>query len=69
VNPEPETRASLLHRLKDLGDDKSWREFFLIYWKLIYTVAIRAGLTDAEAQDVVPGNRDWRGKKDAGVSL
>ena len=47
------TRASLLHRLKDLGDDASWKEFFDTYSKLIYGVARRTGLTDAEAQDVV----------------
>jgi RNA polymerase sigma-70 factor (ECF subfamily) len=47
------TRASLLSRLKDLGDEESWREFFECYGKLIYTTALRAGLNDAEAQDVV----------------
>jgi RNA polymerase sigma factor (sigma-70 family) len=47
------TRASLIHRLKDWQDNSSWREFFDTYWKLIYGVARRAGLTDAEAQDVV----------------
>lgn len=47
------TRASLIERLKDKGDEKSWRDFFDRYWRLIYNFAIRAGLTDAEAQDVV----------------
>src|SRR5438876_10723498 len=47
------TRASLLARLKDWQDQSSWREFFDIYWKLIYGVARKAGLNDAEAQDVV----------------
>jgi RNA polymerase sigma factor (sigma-70 family) len=47
------TRQSLLSRLKDLDDDESWREFFQTYWKLIYATARRAGLTDAQAQDVV----------------
>jgi RNA polymerase sigma-70 factor (ECF subfamily) len=47
------TRESLLGRLKDLGDDQSWRDFFLTYWKFIYGVAIRAGLDDAGAQEVV----------------
>jgi hypothetical protein len=31
----------------------SWQEFFDTYWRLIYTVATKAGLSDAEAQDVV----------------
>jgi RNA polymerase sigma-70 factor (ECF subfamily) len=47
------TRASLLGRLKDWGDQESWQEFFNTYWKLIYSVATKAGLSDAEAQDVV----------------
>ena len=47
------TRASLINRLKNWQDQASWQEFFDIYWKLIYGVARKAGLTDAEAQDVV----------------
>src|SRR5262245_28103531 len=47
------TRWSLLSRLKNWDDQASWQEFFDTYWKLIYGVAIKAGLTDAEAQDVV----------------
>jgi RNA polymerase sigma-70 factor (ECF subfamily) len=47
------TRASLLSRLKDWNDQESWRAFFDTYWKLIYNTAIKTGLTDAEAQDVV----------------
>ncbi|HEY5912288.1 MAG TPA: sigma-70 family RNA polymerase sigma factor [Verrucomicrobiae bacterium] len=47
------TRESLLSRLKNWDDDESWRDFFDTYWRLIYVVAVKAGLTDAEAQDVV----------------
>lgn len=47
------TRDSLLSRLKDWEDGESWREFFHTYWKLIYATARRAGLNDAEAQEVV----------------
>jgi RNA polymerase sigma factor (sigma-70 family) len=47
------TRLSLLSRLKDLGDEGSWQTFFDSYWKLIFNVARRAGLTEAEAHDVV----------------
>ena len=47
------TRRSLLSRLKDWDDQESWKLFFDTYWKLIYGAAIRAGLTDAEAQDLV----------------
>jgi RNA polymerase sigma-70 factor (ECF subfamily) len=47
------TRQSLLSRLKDAGDQRGWQEFFDAYWGLIYGVARKAGLTDAEAQDAV----------------
>src|SRR5215510_139600 len=47
------TRQSLLSRLKNWNDQESWRDFFETYWKLIYHTSIKAGLTDAEAQDVV----------------
>jgi len=47
------TRQSLLGRLKDWQDQQSWQEFFDTYWRLIYGVAARAGLSDAEAQEVV----------------
>jgi RNA polymerase sigma-70 factor (ECF subfamily) len=47
------TRQSLLSRLKDWNDQESWRAFFDAYWRLIYNAAIKAGLTDAEAQDAV----------------
>ena len=47
------TRASLLSRLKDWDDHQSWRDFFNTYWKLIYGVARKSGLSEAEAQDVV----------------
>ena len=47
------TRRSLLSRLKSWDDQKSWQDFFDTYWKLIYSVARKAGLADMEAQDVV----------------
>jgi RNA polymerase sigma factor (sigma-70 family) len=47
------TRRSLLTRLKDWSDQAGWQEFFDTYWRLIYGVAVKAGLTDAEAQEVV----------------
>ncbi len=52
LDPIP-TRHSLLERLKDLGDQTSWQDFFDTYWRLLYNVAVKAGLTDAEAQEVV----------------
>lgn len=47
------TRQSLLARLQDWQDQTGWREFFDTYWRLIYNVARKTGLSDAEAQDVV----------------
>lgn len=47
------TRSSLLSRVKDWNDQESWRDFFDIYSKRIYHVALKAGLNAAEAQDVV----------------
>lgn len=47
------TRYTLLSRLEDRGDQDSWRDFFNTYWRLIYSVALKSGLTEAEAQDVV----------------
>lgn len=47
------TRASLLSRLHDLENQGGWREFFSAYWRLIYNFARKAGLDDADAQDVV----------------
>ena len=32
------TRQTLLSRLKNWDDQSSWREFFNLYWRLIYGV-------------------------------
>lgn len=55
ISPEDSlaTRASLLARLRDWDDEGSWQEFFDTYWRLIYRVGIKSGLTQAEAQDAV----------------
>ena len=47
------TRATLLQRLRNWQDQSSWQEFFDTYWRLIYGVARKAGMTEVEAQDVV----------------
>jgi RNA polymerase sigma-70 factor (ECF subfamily) len=47
------TRHSLLARMKDWEDQKSWQDFFNTYWRLIYGVAVRAGLSATEAEEVV----------------
>lgn len=47
------TRRSLLGRLKNWQDDRSWQEFFDTYWRLIYQVAVKSGLAPGEAEEVV----------------
>ena len=47
------TRESLLSRLRDVGDDRSWREFFDRYWQLIYGLARRRGLDESESQEAL----------------
>jgi RNA polymerase sigma factor (sigma-70 family) len=47
------TRHSLLSRLRNLEDTDSWHTFFETYWRLIYNVARKSGLSDDQAQDVV----------------
>jgi RNA polymerase sigma factor (sigma-70 family) len=47
------TRQSLLTRLKNRDDSEGWRIFFDTYWKLIYGFALKFGLSDDEAQEVV----------------
>ncbi|MEO8427612.1 MAG: sigma-70 family RNA polymerase sigma factor, partial [Verrucomicrobiota bacterium] len=47
------TRASLLVRLKNCEDQESWDEFYDIYSDLIFRVALLAGLSHTEAQEVL----------------
>ena len=47
------TRYSLLSRLQNWDDQDSWKDFFDTYWRLIYSIARKSGLTETEAQDVV----------------
>ncbi len=47
------TRRTLLSRLKNLDDHESWQDFFDTYGRLLYNVAMKSGLSDAEAQEVV----------------
>ena len=47
------TRWSLIQRLRDANDHEGWQEFFECYWNLIYSTAVRSGLSEPEAQDAV----------------
>jgi RNA polymerase sigma-70 factor (ECF subfamily) len=46
------TRASLLGRIKNWEDARSWEEFTQTYSRLIRAVALKAGLTESESKDV-----------------
>jgi RNA polymerase sigma factor (sigma-70 family) len=47
------TRRSLVQRLSNLEDQRTWQEFFETYWRLIYAVARKAGLNAFEAEEAV----------------
>jgi RNA polymerase sigma factor (sigma-70 family) len=47
------TRASLLERLKDVEDQESWQQFYTTYRKLIFSFAVKHGLSGTEAEEVV----------------
>jgi RNA polymerase sigma factor (sigma-70 family) len=49
----PETRASLLLRLRQPGNQEAWREFASLYEPLIYRLAARKGFQHADAQDLL----------------
>lgn len=45
------TRSSLLFRLRNWDDEKSWQEFYALYRKLVYKYARRSGLSHEEAEE------------------
>lgn len=47
------TRKSLIERLNNWEDQRTWNEFYQTYWRLVYSVATKSGLTREEAFDVV----------------
>ena len=49
----PETRASLILRLPSADDGEAWREFVSIYEPFVYRFAMRGGLQDADARELV----------------
>ena len=48
----PDTRLSLLFRVKDTADGDAWREFAKIYRPVICRLAARRGLQPADAEDL-----------------
>ena len=49
----PETNQSLIARVKDSADAASWAEFLGIYQPVLFRMARRRGLQDADAHDVM----------------
>jgi RNA polymerase sigma-70 factor (ECF subfamily) len=48
----PTTRLSLLVRLRDRRDAEAWADFVAVYAPLVYGLARRQGLQDADAADL-----------------
>jgi RNA polymerase sigma factor (sigma-70 family) len=53
VAEHPDTRTSLIVRLKDRSDQAAWAEFVEVYRDVIYRLACRKGLQHADAEDLV----------------
>lgn len=49
---DPETRESLILRLKDVDDAHAWQDFAEIYQPLIFALARKRGLQEADAFDL-----------------
>jgi RNA polymerase sigma-70 factor (ECF subfamily) len=49
----PDTRASLILRLRSSDDVAAWRDFVAIYEPFVYRFARRSGFQDADARELV----------------
>lgn len=52
MDESPETRRSLIVKLRDPEDSRAWHEFVTLYEPLVLRLARRKGLQDADARDV-----------------
>ena len=52
MTPVPETRPSLLLRLRDAGDQQAWSLFWELYQPVILRLARRRGLQETDAHEV-----------------
>lgn len=52
MNSSPETRASLLIRVRDPADQAAWHEFVEIYRPVVLRLARQKGMQQADADDV-----------------
>jgi len=46
------TRATLLFRLRDRGDESAWTEFYAVYAPLLYRYARARGLSERDAEEI-----------------
>ena len=53
INTFLKTSPSMLERIKDLTDDKSWQAFFDKYRNLVWGTARKSGLSETEADEAV----------------
>ena len=72
-HPFPETRDSLLLQVQAGDDPKAWEEFVAIYRPVVYRMARRRGLQDADAEDlaqqvlisIARSIEDWQKRDDS----
>lgn len=53
LNSDPVTRPSLLVRLRNSRDEEAWSEFSAVYEPVIYRMAQRRAMQDADAREIV----------------
>jgi RNA polymerase sigma-70 factor (ECF subfamily) len=53
VTEFPETRSTLLAQVRSPENREAWEQFVLVYRPVIYRMARRRGMQDADAQDLV----------------
>lgn len=52
MDSTPNTRLTLLEKIKDPRDAQAWDEFTAIYYPLVFEICLRKGLQHADATDV-----------------
>jgi RNA polymerase sigma-70 factor (ECF subfamily) len=48
----PETRVSLIMRVRDVRDEKAWSEFVTLYSPVVYAFVRSRGMREADGQDI-----------------
>ena len=47
------TRSSLIGRIRDWQDEQSWRDFYAMYRKMVLRIALKSGLNEHAAEEVM----------------